>query len=183
MPQNDIRAPYKGIFNTYKPLTKPALCENMKVVGLAIALLLLFAGGVAIAVKTGIVWLAIIGAGVSVSVYYIVAQKCKLHYTERFGAGYNYLLRMLVGGFLVYGGSSYRGLWGIYERLHVVEGYDFSFGTFAWTTFGVAALVFATCNVSLNYIRNVRLADVLGLMEVVAVGVGFGALFALILYT
>lgn len=172
---------FDSLLNTYRPLDDGELRANTRYMLVFCAVLALFATGVAVAVLMHIVWIAIIGAGIALTAYYVITRRYGLRFENRFGPRFN-ALRMIVGFYLLYQGTAYRGLYGIYNRLYNGGLYTYPFASFALLTAGMFAAIFVVSNVSLNHITEPRKACLLGFLETLAFIIALGALISLLLY-
>lgn len=173
---------HDSIFGSFMPLSQEELKMNSKFMALWATGIALLAVGVGIAVKTGIIWIAVFSAIFALGVCIFLFQKFSFRFTPRFGVRYNFL-RFLVGGFIVYRGTAWNGLFGLYQYLHFEKAWLMSAQTFAIITLICSVSIYILSNISLNHITDVLKADFLGLVEVLALVFAFGASFFLILYT
>lgn len=174
MPDNDI-------FGTFKPLTIAQIRGNARFIGVYGSPLILVGIGVAVAVATGLIWVAVCAAIAWISAWMYLMSRSAVKFVPRFGNKYN-LLRFLVGGFLVYGGAASGSLLGIYNRLCLNGCCRLSVSSFGWGVMALSAAILLAANLSLNHIVNVWMADLAGLMEMVAATACIGSIMVIILY-
>ncbi len=169
---------YNGIFGSFHPLSHSEIRGNAIVVSLYMAMLPVIIGGVALAVKSGNIWFGAF-AGVIWLCLVIFVTKCRRRrYVSRFGNQYN-AMRLLVCGFLVYTGVAWRGLLGIYNQL----GLNVALSAFGLWITGISILITLISNLTLYRIRDVQVADLVGVIETFALVIFIGSIMFLFLYT
>lgn len=171
-----------NIFGTFRTLTPAQIKDNALFVGWWAVVFLIVIAGVAVAVLTKIVWLAPAISLIGVCLYFFVARNRNTHYVCKFGMKYN-ILRSLTCGFLVYGGVGWRGLLGFYNYLSLGKGCNLSITSYGWTILAVSLIITLITKLSLYRIVDVQVADLIGLIEMSALGIFIGSIMFLLLYT
>jgi len=167
-----------AIFGTFRPLSQSEIRGNAIEVSLYAATLPVVIGGIALAVKFGRPWIGAIAGFIWLFLVIFVTKSRSQRYVSRFGSKYN-VLRLLIGGFLVYTGVAWRGLLGFYN--HLEPGVSLSvFGR--WISV-ISLLVTLISNVALYRISDEQVADLIGVMEITALAIFIGSMMFLLLYT
>lgn len=171
------------IFGTFTPLTRSQLKQNACIIATNALPVIVLAIGVIISVRTGIIIIAPVIAAISIPFLIYISRSTKFTYTRRFGMQYD-LVRFVIGGFIVYQRTAWRGLLGLYSHLHFTTGYlNMSATHFGMAILMFSLLLFIVSNIWLNYVSDVQIADLLGFAEVCGATFAIGATFLLLLYT
>lgn len=170
-----------NIFGTFRPLTAAQIKDNAKFVALWSAPFLICIVGVVVAVKTGIVWIGAASGAICVSALIFVASLRNVKYVPAFGMKYN-LLRVLICGLIIYGGVAWRSLLGFYFHLNMKYGSELSISSFAWMVMALSCAIMAIARLSLFRIVDVYVADIVGIIEVLALSGFIGSIMFMLLY-
>lgn len=166
------------IFGTFQPLTKFQMRRNVITVSSYAATFLIIIVGMVFAVWSGNVWIGVSAAVIWICAVMYVASIRTLQYVPKFGKKYN-LMRTLICGCLVYGGIAWRGLLGLYNHLCL----DISLSAFGWLVLCCSLFIAVISKLSLYRIVDVQIADFVGIVEVIEVGIFIGSIMFLLLYT
>lgn len=93
------------------------------------------------------------------------------------------ILRTVICGFLVYGGVGWRGLLGFYNYLSWKQGCDMYITSYGWTLLSISLIITLITKLSLYRIVDVQVADLIGIIEITALGIFIGSIMFLFLYT
>lgn len=170
------------ISGTFRPLTPAQIKGNALFVALWSATFLIVIVGVVLAVKTGLMWIAVVSGAMWVCALLLVANIRSVRYVPKFGRKYN-ILRSLFCGFLVYSGVAWRGLLGFYHRFVLMDERGMSISAFGWTVMAVSLTVMLISKLSLYRVANVHVADFIGAIEMMALAVFIGSIMFMLLYT
>lgn len=170
------------IFGTFRSLTPEQIKCNARFVANWVVGLSIVIAGVAIAVWTGIVWIGPVFAIVGLCPLFFAPRARNIRYTPRFGMKYN-MLRLVIWGFVVYGGVGWRGLLGFYNYLKWKQDWDISLAYYGWTVLAISLIITLITNLSLYRTGNVQVADLAGIIEMTASGIFIGSIMFLLLYT
>lgn len=170
------------IFGTFRILTPAQIKCNARYVANWVVVFSIIIAGVVIAVWTGIVWIGPVFGIVGLCPVFFAPRFRNIRYTSRFGMKYN-MLRMVIWGFLVYGGVGWRGLLGFYNYLKWKQDWDVSLAFYGWTILAISLIITLIANLSLYRIMDVQVADLAGIIEMMASGVFIGSIMFLLLYT
>ncbi|MGN1266059.1 MAG: hypothetical protein ACI4UL_09615 [Muribaculaceae bacterium] len=171
-----------GIFGTFRPLTAAQIKGNAIFVAAWSASFMIVVVGVALAVVTGIIWIGAASAAICVCLLCFVARIRNLKYVPKFGIKYN-LMRMLIGGSLVYSSVAWRGLLGIYFRIVDNGWWNVPISTYGWALMWISLAITLLSKISLYRIEDVQVADLVGVIEVTALAILVGSIMFILLYT
>lgn len=173
----------REVTGSFVRLTPQQLRANARVVARWCGFVLLVVVGVVAAVATGITWIAAGAALLAFMAWRLDCRYRKSTYTPRFGVRYN-LARAIVGLFLIYHGSSWKSLIGVYHRITESGQFGCSTAAFGWTVIAAVlpVLVAANCYLTFGKAVSREMADFLGVIEMVAVVLVAGAMMFLLIY-
>lgn len=170
------------IFGSFTPMSPEQIKGNIKFVSLWLTPFLIVFAGVLGAVTIGNVWIAATAGVICVSTLIFIASIKNVKYVPQFSFSYN-LLRALICGFLVYGGSAWGGLLGIYNFFVMEDGRDMSTSLFSLIVMAISLAIILISKYILYNIANVQIADLVGLIEITALALFIGSLMFMLLYT
>lgn len=171
-----------NIFGTFRPLSREQIKINALFVTLWSIPFIIIIAGVTFSVNSGNVWIGAAAGVIAIASLWLIASIRNVKYVYRFGAKYN-LLRFVIFGSLVYSNVAWHGLLGIYNRLSSMEGMKLSISGFGWTVMSLSLVILLCSKLMLFREVNVSYADIIGLMECLALSILFGAIMFLILYS
>lgn len=170
-----------NIFGTFRPLTPARIKGNAKFVALWMAPFLICIAGVVVALKTGIVWIGAVSGAICVGVLFVIASLRNIKYVPAFGKKYN-LMRLFICGFIIYGGMAWRSLLGFYFHINKNDGCDMSISSFGWTAIALSFAIMLISKLSLFRIVDVYVADVVGIIEILALTGFIGSIMFTLLH-
>lgn len=177
---NDIND--NDIFGTFRILTPTQIKRNaIYAAGWAVFFSITLVG-VAIAVWTKIVWIAPAIFIIGLCVFCLIPGIHNIEYARKFSKKYN-ILRTVICGFLVYSGVGWRGLLGLYNYLILGKGLDMTITSYGWMILLISLIITLITKMSLYRIVNVQVADLVGIIEITALGIFIGSIMFLLLYT